>query len=96
MFRGASVVPEVKKLRDDLFRGLDDSDPDLVSLDLESVMKSFEVEISASSSSPTPVVDLTFDSAKSQPDLGFLLEALDDELGYCGGKKKLQSVRRCV
>ncbi|GLT52173.1 hypothetical protein SLA2020_255260 [Shorea laevis] len=80
------MVPEVKKLRDDLFRGLDDSDPDLVSLDLVSMMKSFEVEISASSSSSAPVVDLTSDSAESQPDHGFLLEALDDELGYCGGK----------
>ncbi|GLT27855.1 hypothetical protein SLA2020_028260, partial [Shorea laevis] len=71
------MVPEVKKLRDDLFRGLDDSDPDLVSLDLKSVMKSFEVEISASSSLPAPVMDLMSDSAESQPDLGFLLEALE-------------------
>ncbi|GLU04754.1 hypothetical protein SLE2022_218860 [Rubroshorea leprosula] len=73
--------PEVKKLREDLFCALDDSDPDLVSRDLESVMRSFEVEISASSSSPAPVVDLTSDSAESQPDLGYLLEASDDELG---------------
>ncbi|KAG2319930.1 hypothetical protein Bca4012_053831 [Brassica carinata] len=58
--------PEVKRLRDDLFDVFDDSDPEPVSQDLDSVMKSFEDELS---------------SAQTQPDLGYLLEASDDELG---------------
>lgn len=73
--------PEVKKIRDDLLGLLDDSDPESLGQDLDSVMKSFEQEISASSSSPVPIVDLTSESGESQPDLGFLLEASDDELG---------------
>ncbi|XP_057995343.1 uncharacterized protein LOC110633589 [Hevea brasiliensis] len=73
--------PEVKKIRDDLLSILDESDPDPTTQDLDSVMKSFEEEISASSSSPVVVVDLTSDSGESQPELGYLLEASDDELG---------------
>ncbi|KAF5745271.1 hypothetical protein HS088_TW07G00854 [Tripterygium wilfordii] len=73
--------PEVKRVRDDLLGVLDESDPDPAIQDLDSVMKSFEEEISALSSSPVPVVDLTSDSGESQPDLGYLLEATDDELG---------------
>ncbi|KAF2311112.1 hypothetical protein GH714_019551 [Hevea brasiliensis] len=72
--------PEVKKIRDDLLSILDESDPDPTTQDLDSVMKSFEEEISASSS-PVVVVDLTSDSGESQPELGYLLEASDDELG---------------
>ncbi|CAN7020183.1 hypothetical protein BRARA_F00796 [Brassica rapa] len=63
--------PEVKRLRDDLFDVLDDSDPEPVSQDLDSVMKSFEDELS---STVTTV-------GETQPDLGYLLEASDDELG---------------
>lgn len=76
-------LPEVKKLKDDLLSGfLDDSDPDAAVLDLDSVMKSFEVEITPCSSPPVEVVDLTSsDSGESKPDLGYLLEASDDELG---------------
>ncbi|KAM6566287.1 hypothetical protein CsatA_025415 [Cannabis sativa] len=48
-------------------------------------MKSLEEEISAPSCSvtptPAPVVDLASESGESQPDLGYLLEASDDELG---------------
>ncbi|XP_021908833.1 uncharacterized protein LOC110822903 [Carica papaya] len=73
--------PEVKRLRDDLLDILDDSDHDPATQDLDSVMKSLEEEISASSSSPPPVVDQTSDSGESQPELGYLLEASDDELG---------------
>ncbi|XP_021299700.1 uncharacterized protein LOC110428250 [Herrania umbratica] len=76
--------PEVKRLRDDLLDFLDDSDSLPVNQDLASVMKSFEEEISAAASNstvPVPVVDLTSDSSESQPDLGYLLEASDDELG---------------
>ncbi|XWS64317.1 hypothetical protein CRYUN_Cryun06bG0175900 [Craigia yunnanensis] len=75
---------EVKKLRVDLFDILDDSDSLPVNQDLASVMKSLEEEISAAAPSLTisvPVVDLTSDSGESQPDLGYLLEASDDELG---------------
>ncbi|OAY31305.1 uncharacterized protein LOC110630784 [Manihot esculenta] len=71
--------PEVKKIRDDLLGILDESDPDPTIQDLDSVMKSFQEEISASSS--PVVVDLTSDSGDSQPDLGYLLGASDDELG---------------
>ncbi|XP_054810290.1 uncharacterized protein LOC129311870 [Prosopis cineraria] len=72
--------PEVKRLRDDLLDLLDDTDPALSSQDLDSVMKSLQEEISASSS-PAPAVDLTSDSGDSQPQIGYLLEASDDELG---------------
>ncbi|KAB1999848.1 hypothetical protein ERO13_D12G171100v2 [Gossypium hirsutum] len=74
--------PDVKRLRDDLF--LDDSDSLPLNQDLASVMKSFEEEIAAVPSTSTgsmPVVDLTSDSSDSQPDLGYLFEASDDELG---------------
>ncbi|XP_022735040.1 uncharacterized protein LOC111288422 [Durio zibethinus] len=70
---------EVKRLRDDLLDFLDDSDSLPINQDLASVMKSFEDEISASASEP--VVALATDSGESQPDLGYLLEASDDELG---------------
>ena len=75
-----SDSPEVKRLRDDLLGNLDDSDLCTTSPDLDSFMKSFEEEISASLS-PVPFVDLTSDSGDSRPDFGFLLEASDDELG---------------
>ncbi|KAJ6312539.1 hypothetical protein OIU77_014123 [Salix suchowensis] len=42
-------LPEVKKIREDLLGTLDESDPDSLTQDLDSVMKSFEQEISASS-----------------------------------------------
>ncbi|KAF4360833.1 hypothetical protein F8388_015156 [Cannabis sativa] len=76
---------EVKKLREEFLGFLDDSDPDPSTQDLASVMKSLEEEISAPSCSvtptPAPVVDLASESGESQPDLGYLLEASDDELG---------------
>ncbi|KAG2666758.1 hypothetical protein I3843_15G077000 [Carya illinoinensis] len=74
-------TPEVKRLRENLLDFLEDSDPDATIQDLATVMKSFEEEISPASSSPEPVVDLTSDSGESQPELGYLLEASDDELG---------------
>ncbi|CAB4265011.1 unnamed protein product [Prunus armeniaca] len=85
---------EVKRLREDLLGFLDDSEPDAATQDLDSVMKSFEEEIGSTTSCPTsprpspatpsapvPVVDLTSDSGESNPDLGYLLGASDDELG---------------
>ncbi|KAK3005603.1 hypothetical protein RJ639_016815 [Escallonia herrerae] len=82
--------PEVKRLRHDLFDVLDESDDVCTtSQDLDSFMKSFEEEISASgaSSPAVAVVDLTSESCESsesgesQPELGYLLEASDYELG---------------
>ncbi|GAV89890.1 hypothetical protein CFOL_v3_33302 [Cephalotus follicularis] len=72
-------ISDVKRLREDLLGISDDSDVGPSSFqDLDSIMKSFEEEITAS---PVPVVDLTSDSGESQPELGYLLEASDDELG---------------
>ncbi|KAJ4710531.1 Carbohydrate-responsive element-binding protein [Melia azedarach] len=77
------VLPEVKRLRDDLLFGfLDESDADPAIQDLDSVMKSLQEEITASSPSQVQIVDLTTsESGESQPELGYLLEASDDELG---------------
>ncbi|KAJ8760760.1 hypothetical protein K2173_018720 [Erythroxylum novogranatense] len=72
--------PEVKRIKD-LMGVVDDSDPDPASQDLDSVMKSFEEEISASTALPVPRVDLTSESGESKPALVHLLEASDDELG---------------
>lgn len=79
---------DVKKLREDLIDFLDETDaatyPSIQ--DLDSVLRSLEQEISAPftespASDPVPVVDLTLESGESQPNLGYLLEASDDELG---------------
>ncbi|XP_071688863.1 uncharacterized protein [Rutidosis leptorrhynchoides] len=53
---------------------LDDSDSYTLSQDLDSFMKSFQDEIS-------PAPDVLTESGESQPELGFLFEASDDELG---------------
>ncbi|KAL1189666.1 hypothetical protein V5N11_006118 [Cardamine amara subsp. amara] len=60
---------DVKRLRDDLF---DDSGLDPSIQDLDSVMKSFEDELSTATAKV---------SGETQPDLGYLFEASDDELG---------------
>ncbi|KAK9278299.1 hypothetical protein L1049_027864 [Liquidambar formosana] len=79
-----SVVnsPDVKRIQDDLFDILDDSDTvtdrDPAIQGLDSVIKSFEEEILVQ---PPANFDLTSDSGESQPELGYLLEASDDELG---------------
>ncbi|XP_047342342.1 uncharacterized protein LOC124945870 [Impatiens glandulifera] len=73
--------PEVKRLREDL---LDDSDPSFTTPeDLDSFMKSFQEEISAFPPSPasSPAPNQFVESGDSMPDLGYLLEASDDELG---------------
>ncbi|GAB4839606.1 hypothetical protein Ancab_029129 [Ancistrocladus abbreviatus] len=77
--------PETKKIRDDLLEILDDSDilqdrdPEIQGL--ESVMKSFEEEIfppvAVSESDPASLSD----PGETQPDLGYLLEASDYDLG---------------
>ncbi|CAN8266501.1 unnamed protein product [Cochlearia groenlandica] len=63
--------PDVKRLRDDLF---DDSGHDSTIQDLDSVMKSFEDELSTTTT-------LGSGDGEIQPDLGYLFEASDDELG---------------
>lgn len=78
--------PEAKQIREDILDILDDAltecPPEIQ--DLDSVMKSFEEEILHHSplQDPQTVLDLTpSESGDSQPDLGYLLEASDDELG---------------
>lgn len=70
---------EVKRLREDLLDCLDDDAPAEfggVTQDLDSFMKSFEDEI-AGGVVAAPMAD----PGESRPDLGYLLEASDDELG---------------
>ncbi|XP_022736763.1 uncharacterized protein LOC111289749 [Durio zibethinus] len=75
--------PEAKRIQEDLLNILDDSDPvigpDPIIQGLDSVIKSFEEEILVPAQVPVPV--MTSHSGESQPELGFLLEASDDELG---------------
>ncbi|KAI4341498.1 hypothetical protein MLD38_026215 [Melastoma candidum] len=82
----ASLVcsPEVKLIQEDLLDILDDSDAgsdrDPAIHDLDSVIKSFEEEIIVPVQHPTPFdPDLTPNVALNE--LGYLLEASDDELG---------------
>ncbi|OMP10264.1 hypothetical protein COLO4_04673 [Corchorus olitorius] len=80
---GVVQSPEAKRIQEDLLNILDDSDPiigpDPAIRGLDSVIKSFEEEILVPTETPVPV--MTSDSGESRPDLGFLLEASDDELG---------------
>ncbi|KVH97631.1 uncharacterized protein LOC112523405 [Cynara cardunculus var. scolymus] len=74
----SSVHP--KRIRDDLLVVLPDSDVFTATSDLESLMNSFENEISELPQSVT-VANCETVSGESLPDLGFLFEASDDELG---------------
>lgn len=69
--------------REDILDILDE--PEIVTeiQDLDSVIRSFEEEIiqSSPSLSHPPAGELNSDSGDSRPDLGYLLEASDDELG---------------
>ncbi|CAD5164575.1 uncharacterized protein LOC135644678 [Musa acuminata AAA Group] len=71
--------PEAKRLRDDLFLDILDDDAEAGDQDIASVMKSLEEEIALSSPPPPPPTRALVKT--DQPDLGFLLEASDDELG---------------
>ncbi|XP_059642587.1 uncharacterized protein LOC132284492 [Cornus florida] len=77
--------PEAKRIREDLLDILDDSDTvtdrDPAIQDLDSVIKSLEEEIMHQSPPPQPAVVVDDSAAVPQPDLGYLLEASDDELG---------------
>ncbi|TKY44700.1 hypothetical protein E2542_SST30978 [Spatholobus suberectus] len=80
-----SVLDSEMQLQHDIFNILDDADnvPERDSVQgLDSVIKSFEDEINAPSSDPG-LVDPTHMpvSAETQSNLGYLLEASDDELG---------------
>lgn len=74
---------EARMIQDDLLDMLDDTETVPGIQDLDSVIRSFEEEIrQASPSAATQsVVELASDSGESQPELGYLLEASDDELG---------------
>ncbi|XP_051148245.1 uncharacterized protein LOC127263318 [Andrographis paniculata] len=78
--------PEVKRLRENLLETLEDDEAEFCtgSQDLDSLLKSFEEEISPSprgGGDSVQAVDPATESADSRPDLGYLLEASDDELG---------------
>ncbi|KAH9778635.1 hypothetical protein WN944_014116 [Citrus x changshan-huyou] len=70
--------PEAKRIHDDLLNFLDEADSVPAIQDLDSVIRSFEEEILVPEQAP-PVV--TSDAGEARPELGFLLEASDDELG---------------
>ncbi|KAK6157695.1 hypothetical protein DH2020_011943 [Rehmannia glutinosa] len=81
-----SVMEEIKVVKKRVRDESEGTESDIDSPeDLDSFMRSFEEEITASPSAAgggeAEVVDLTSDSGDSQPDLGYLLGASDDELG---------------
>ncbi|CAK9186618.1 unnamed protein product [Ilex paraguariensis] len=70
-------LPKANNFRNDILYILDDDpDNDSAIQDLDSVIKSFEEEIHHQTP-PAPETE----SGKPQPELGYLLEASDDELG---------------
>ncbi|XP_077242272.1 uncharacterized protein LOC143882709 [Tasmannia lanceolata] len=79
--------PESKHLLLDILDDFDSTaDRDPSNQDLASVMKSFEEEILSQNDNDTPTLPTHVpfsgsESADSLPDLGYLLEASDDELG---------------
>lgn len=93
--------PETHLSEEDLLNILDDSDivtdRDPAIQGLDSVIKSFEEEILVQAPAPAVVIDQTSDSGESQPELGYLLEASDDELGLppttsSGEEAKIEAV----
>ncbi|XP_048138798.1 uncharacterized protein LOC115734823 [Rhodamnia argentea] len=75
--------PEAKRIQYDLLDILDDpegvTDRDPAIQGLDSVIRSFEEEILVP---PAPsALDLSFEAAETRSELGYLLEASDDELG---------------
>ncbi|XP_022725300.1 uncharacterized protein LOC111281841 [Durio zibethinus] len=82
-YAGDVQLPEVNRIEVDLLSILDDFYPvigsDSAIQGLDSVMKSFEEEILVPTQAPVP--GTTSDSGECRPELGFLLEASDDELG---------------
>ncbi|KAE8694217.1 Detected protein of unknown function [Hibiscus syriacus] len=76
-------LPETKHIPEDLLNILDDSDlfsgPVPAIQGLDSVIKSFEEEILIPGQAELPEMILNFDEPR--PELGFLFEASDDDLG---------------
>ncbi|CAJ1951885.1 unnamed protein product [Sphenostylis stenocarpa] len=77
-----SVLHSEVPLQDDIFNILDEADnvPDRDTVGLDSVIKSFEDEINAPNSDPVGPTQMPV-SGELQTNLGYLLEASDDELG---------------
>ncbi|KAM3307968.1 hypothetical protein P3S67_009712 [Capsicum chacoense] len=80
--------PEVKQIREDILDILDEPEEEVtdgvrkIDQELDSVIKSFEDEILHPYSTQPPQNTLTLShSGESQSDLGYLLEASDDDLG---------------
>lgn len=75
--------PGVMTFREDILDILDEPEIATGIQDLDSVIRSFEEEIIQSSPSLVhpPAGEFNSDSGDSRPDLGYLLEASDDELG---------------
>ncbi|CAA2934694.1 Hypothetical predicted protein [Olea europaea subsp. europaea] len=82
---GDDEKPDIQAERGFIWTILGDDESELytTSQDLDSFMKSFEEEIRGS---PSSKVDLKSGSKESQLDLGYLLEALDDETGLPSSK----------
>ncbi|KAF3438552.1 hypothetical protein FNV43_RR21315 [Rhamnella rubrinervis] len=78
--------PEARLIQDDFLNILDetdnvaDTDRDPAIQGLDSVIRSFEEEMHVPAPAPA-VMGMMSDSGESQPELGYLLEASDDELG---------------
>ncbi|KAK1386939.1 1-pyrroline-5-carboxylate dehydrogenase 2 [Heracleum sosnowskyi] len=81
---------DVKRLKEDLLNMQDESYL-CMSHDLDSFIQSFENEILGLSPVPEKVAGITF-SGESQPELGFLLEASDDELGLPPSTSSVEKV----
>ncbi|KAE8698203.1 Detected protein of unknown function [Hibiscus syriacus] len=80
---GDIQLRESKIIQEDLLNFLDDSDPVIepepVIQGLDSVLKSFEEEILVPNQAKLP--EKSSEPGESRPDLGFLFQASDDELG---------------
>ncbi|KAI3906371.1 hypothetical protein MKW92_017897 [Papaver armeniacum] len=72
---------ETKRIRENLLILDDDESDESITQDLDSVMKSFEEEISLPPPGDMNNFVVGGGDVDEQPDLGFLLEASDDELG---------------
>ncbi|KAL4586606.1 hypothetical protein LXL04_011244 [Taraxacum kok-saghyz] len=73
-----SISTKAKIIQDDILDVLDESDVCTASSDLDLFMISFENKVSKL---PETFPDCDYLSGESRPDLGFLFEASDDELG---------------
>lgn len=86
-----STQSESKRLRVDFLDDLDDSDIGTTSPDLDLFIQSFEQEIAGSVPPAVKIIDLETDSGESRPDLVYLLEASDDELGIPTSEKPIDA-----